>query len=659
MMEASVKILILEDISSDLELILDRIKDTKLKFSYLWVENEEEYKKGIIKFTPDIIIADYMLPDYTGLEALHLATELCPSTPFIIVTGEVNEDVAIECRKLGAIEYVMKEHLKSIGPAINQALEQKQLKTKKDLAEKSLKENERKFRSIFETAKDAIIITNDAWDIISFNKRFLDLFEYKEEEIRGKSLNILLPQNYRPDLSSSFRNFPLTKEHHLNEKTVELDGQRRDGSFFPLELSLSHWRTNGDHFFIGIIHDITDKKRSELALIRAKEKSDEMNCLRSCFLANISHEIRTPLVGIIGFASILLEELKDKRHLEMVQDIFNGGKRLKDTLTQILEYTSVEDNKYEVMLKPLNVTEVVNDTVKLFEKEAISKNLSLKIECQDNNIIANADEKLLRIVLNNLISNAIIFTEEGGIIVNVYKSRIIGKSLANVSIKDSGRGISVKDLEIIFEPYRQVSEGFNRSYEGLGLGLTIAKRMVQLMHGEIEIESEVNEGSNFTIHLPISPGDVSEAIITSASSTGIIISRKIQKINCEEPLPKLLLVEDDKLTIILMTKYLNELFEVDVAHNGEKAINLVKQKNYSAILMDIDLGQSKNGVEIAKEIRKIDNYKETAIMAVTAYAMPQDKEKIMSNGYFNHFFSKPFDMQEIIKKIQELLNSSD
>ena len=218
------------------ELILDRIKDTKLEFSHLWVESEEEYKKGIIEFTPDIIVADYMLPDYTGLEALHLATELCPLTPFIIVTGEVNEDVAIECRELGAIEYVMKEHLKSIGPAINQALEQKQLKAKKVLAEESLKENERKFRSIFETAKDAIIITNETWDIVSFNKRFLDLFEYSEEEIRGKPLNILMPH----ELSSDFRIFPLTEEHHLNEKTVELDGKRKDGSF---SLWNYHFRT--------------------------------------------------------------------------------------------------------------------------------------------------------------------------------------------------------------------------------------------------------------------------------------------------------------------------------------------------------------------------------------------------------------------------------
>ena len=651
----SVKILILEDVSSDFELILDKIKDTKLKFSHLWVESEEEYKKGIIEFIPDIIIADYMLPDYTGLEALHLATELCPLTPFIIVTGEVNEDVAIECRRLGAIEYVMKEHLKSIGPAINQALEQKQLKAEKYLAEKSLKENERKFRSIFETAKDAIIITNDTWDIISFNKRFLDLFEYNEEEIRGKPLNILMPH----ELSLDFRIFPVTEEHHLNEKIVELDGKRKDGSFFPLELSLSDWRTNGDHFFIGIIRDITDKKRAELALIKAKEKSEEMNYLRSYFLANISHEIRTPLVGILGFATILLEELKDKRHLQMVKDIFNGGKRLKDTLTQILEYTSLEENKFEVMLEQLNVTEIVNDTVKLFEKEAISKNLFLKIDCQDNNIIAKADEKLLRIVLINLISNAIVFTEKGGVTVNVYKSRVIGKSLANVGIKDSGRGISVKDFEIIFEPYRQVSEGFNRSYEGLGLGLTIAKGMVQLMHGEIEIESEVNEGSNFTIHLPINPVDVDEEIITSTSGTGKVKSRKIQKIKSEELLPKLLLVEDDKLTVILMTKYLNVLFEVDVAIDEESAINFVKRKNYSAILMDINLGQSKNGIEVAKEIRKIDKYKETAIIAVTAYAMPQDKEKIMSNGYFTHFFSKPFNMQEIIKTIQEVLTSQD
>ena len=530
-MEDSVKILILEDLSTDVELILDRIQDTKLKFSHLWVESEEEFRKGILEFTPDIIISDYMLPNYTGLEALHLASNLCPSTPFIIVTGEANEDVAIECRKFGAIEYVMKEHLKSIGPAIKQSLEKKHLKVNKEKAEKSLKENEEKFRSIFETANDAILIADDDGNITSFNDSFLYLFGYETEEIQGQPFANLIRQKPGEETSFDIRRIPINKEQQFENKQIrELEGQRKDGSIFPLELSLSDWNANGNHFFTVIIRDITARKQVELALIREKEKSDEINRLKSCFLANISHEIRSPLVGILGFAHILLEELSDSKHLEMAQNILMGGKKLKYILTQILDYTSIEDNKCEVLLKPSNLFELVNDVVKSFSKEIELKNIYIKIKCQDDNVIANVDEKLLRIVLNNLISNSITFTEKGGITLNVYKSRVIGKFLANVSIKDTGVGIPLKNQVNIFRPYQPGRKILKKNNEGLGLGLAIARRMVRLMHGEIELESELNEGSIFTIHLPLCIEDRNSEMYAVVNNY-LVESNKFQTLN--------------------------------------------------------------------------------------------------------------------------------
>jgi signal transduction histidine kinase len=216
----------------------------------------------------------------------------------------------------------------------------------------------------------------------------------------------------------------------------------------------------------------------------------------------MSHELRTPLSGILGFAQILKEELNDGHYKEMADMMFASGKRLLSTLDAILEFSSLESGKTEIVLKEINVADLTEDLLGKFAKLIQEKGLKLSFEVKEKKALVSADEKLLRQALDNIIGNAIKFTKSGKITLDVNKTVLYDKEWITIGIADTGIGIANEKLNIIFEEFRQASEGVTRNYEGNGLGLTISKKIVDLMQGYITVESKNGRGSKFTVHLP-------------------------------------------------------------------------------------------------------------------------------------------------------------
>ncbi|MCE1190180.1 MAG: ATP-binding protein [Ignavibacteria bacterium] len=253
---------------------------------------------------------------------------------------------------------------------------------------------------------------------------------------------------------------------------------------------------------IVVVSDITDKKIAEAELIQAKERAEEMNRVKSSFLANMSHELRTPLIGILGYAEILQSELADPMHLKMADTIFNSGKRLSRTLNMILDLSKIEANKLEVSLGRVGVVRCVHDAALLFSAPALQKGLAFDISCPNEEIYANLDEHLLVEILHNLLNNALKYTRAGSVVVIVENEFDNARHWVSIRVQDTGIGIHKNDLPLIFEEFRQVSEGFGRSYEGSGLGLTITKRITELMYGHLVVHSEVGKGSTFMVRFP-------------------------------------------------------------------------------------------------------------------------------------------------------------
>jgi signal transduction histidine kinase len=391
----------------------------------------------------------------------------------------------------------------------------------------------------------------------------------------------------------------------------------------------------GEPLVLSIFRDITELKRREAELNEAKEKAEAMNHLKSTFLANMSHELRTPLINIMGYAEILIDEAEDESSQEMLNSILRGGERLRDTLNSILDLSNLESSKTDMLFEIGDLNRIANKVYDEYKDAAEAVGLQLGIELCETPVSALIDDKLLLQVVKNLVNNAIKYTDQGFVKI---VTTIVGtgkQKMASIKVIDSGIGISETKLDQIFEPFRQVSEGAGRKYEGAGLGLTIAKKFVELMAGEISVESREGIGSVFTIDFIYDTKD---------------------RLEDDDPdtlgKQKILIVEDDPVGANLMKMYLIRNYYVVICHQGEEALDILEAEKFDLIIMDINLPGGMNGVEVTQKLREFEAYNKTPVIAVTAFTLPGDEQLFLESG-FDGFLVKPFKREDFINSISQ------
>jgi len=450
------------------------------------------------------------------------------------------------------------------------------------------------------------------------------------------------------------RNFPDKERMYLAEWGIKsiilvpIAIRKEFGGFLGLDMFTEDhvFSSSEDSIFQMVassIGGILEREKVHHELITAKEKAVESDRLKSTLLSNMSHEFRTPMNGILGFAELLSDELEDSLSRQMARNILDAGHRLMTTLDTILDLSQLESKKIQVGLTEEKLVDVLQPMMSRYVIMAEQKKLSFEFLVFDENIYATIDVELLRKVMHNIIENAIKFTKTGGVSVEI-SSEISDESnlLATISIRDTGIGISPEHQKIIFQEFRQVSEGWGRGYEGSGLGLSVAKRMVALLGGDIMLESEVGHGSEFKIIFNgFHPTDANSLKISSKQKA--LVNKSIS----------VLLVEDNYINKDMTTIFLKGLCSIDYAETGEQAIDLAKQKVYDVILMDINLGSGMNGVQATSTIRASENYKNVPIVALTGFAMAGDREKFLSQG-FTHYLCKPFDRHHLLQLINSI-----
>jgi CheY-like chemotaxis protein len=358
------------------------------------------------------------------------------------------------------------------------------------------------------------------------------------------------------------------------------------------------------------------------------------------------------MVGVLGFADILLDELTEPSHIEMVSTIKNSGMRLISTLDSILDLSRIEANKQDLNTSYVNLIEILNEVIKLYNPLIKRKKIFLKSDFPEKKVYLNSDKNLLHKIFNNLIDNAVKYTHQGGIIVKLFVQDRESDKKIFVEITDTGVGIPKEFHKIIFEPFRQVSEGFSRKYEGTGLGLSITKRLIELLSGSITLKSDPGKGSTFIVIFPYT--NIVQEINTHAEN--ILVKNEVTN----KPFDKLnvLLVEDDLGNAGVISAYLQDYFNIDHVTNGQAAVKICSSIKYNAVLMDINL-KGIDGVETLKQIRKLnDHYSNIPVIAITAYAMLGDKEKFLSFG-FTHYLSKPFTKADLVVTINKALQNPE
>ncbi|MGB9664108.1 MAG: PAS domain S-box protein [Ignavibacteria bacterium] len=366
--------------------------------------------------------------------------------------------------------------------------------TDRILSELEVQKSELLFRTVWENSIDAMRLVDENGIVVKVNQAYLNLFKVTEEQVLNKPFYLVYDESSYNENITKFSE--RIKTNSIPEK-IEMDMLLWNKEKIYLEARNKILVIDNKKYVLTIFRDMTERKKYEMELIKAKEEALEMSRLKSNFLANMSHEIRTPLNGMIGFSELLKEHLEGD-YKEWATIIHNGSLRLLETLNTILDFSQIEADKVIPYYTEFDVKDLTENVVRLFSQVTIKKGLSLNFHCNLKNTKVKCDEKLYRRIATNLINNAVKFTFKGK--VNVILTEDNGNFILRV--QDTGIGIPEDKLDYIFLEFRQVSEGLGRQFEGTGLGLTIVKKYVEKLNGKIEVRSKVGEGSTFTIYLP-------------------------------------------------------------------------------------------------------------------------------------------------------------
>ena len=395
--------------------------------------------------------------------------------------------------------------------------------------------------------------------------------------------------------------------------------------------------------------EIDRREKMGEALLIAKEAAEESSNMKSALLANMSHELRTPMNGILGFSELLYDNLEDDDHKKMAHHIWKSGERLMNTLNTVLDLSMLESGNLQIANQDIKISEIINIITEPYLDVLQSKELKLILD-NPTDLKVCADGKVIQRIISSLFDNAVKFTHEGSI--SVFSKEFIkdGTRWISISIKDTGMGIPKDKHQIIFKEFRQVSEGYGRSQEGAGLGLSLSLKMARLIGGDIKMHSELHIGSTFELIFP-------DFNLNSAAKVTEKINLNTHLVNVGDATKvNILIVEDNLINVDLIVKYIPDSFNVVVAFNGYQAVSKASKKQFHLILMDINLGPGMNGIETLKEIKKMKGYAEVPFVAVTGYSdvVPELSEHTL---LFDAIITKPFSKNELMDTINGLFKA--
>jgi PAS domain S-box-containing protein len=506
--------------------------------------------------------------------------------------------------------------------------------------------------AMMDTALDCIIVMDHDGRIVEFNPAAERTFGYARADVVGRPLaDAIVPPSRRAAHVAGLRHYLATGESRFLGQRIEVVAMRAGGEEFPVELAITPIVNDGHPIFTAYLRDITERRRAEDELRRSKESAEAGSRAKSEFLATMSHEIRTPMNGVLGFAELLADTSLDAEQRHHLDTIRESGEALLKIINDILDFSKMEAGSMRLESTPLDFSATAGEVTRLLGAQANAKHVELLIDDRaDAPLWLVGDPGRVRQVLVNLVGNAIKFTERGSVRITVQRVQDhSGPGSVRCAISDTGVGIPADKLPVLFQKFSQADGSSTRRYGGTGLGLAISKQLVQLMGGDIGVESEHGRGSTFWFTLPLPTAEQMDESVgrsTTATETTELAPQAASACGLA------LVAEDGRTNQMVASLMLRRLgWSADIVSTGGDAVAMYRKKAYDIVFMDCHMPEM-DGFEATEEIRRIeaDSGHRVPIVATTASVLPEERARCLRSG-MDDFVAKPIQLRDMRRVI--------
>ena len=520
----------------------------------------------------------------------------------------------------------------------------------------ALRDSSTRIQSILDTVADGIITIDERGKVETFNPAAERVFGYAAAELVGGNVKMLMPEPYHSQHDGYLRNYRATGEARVIGIGREVRGRRKDGSTFPLELAVGEMNLGDERHFTGIVRDVTERKQAEHAVVAARIEAEQANAAKGMFLATMSHEIRTPLNGLLGMLELLSMSPLDAEQRESLEIARDSGRGLVRIIDDVLDHAKIEAGKLEIRPESVSIAHLLRRVVNTYHAVASAHDLALN-QIVDPRISPSLLADPLRVlqILNNLVSNALKFTHDGGVEIRAeFLGRSGGADTVRLSVKDTGIGIAPEVQQQLFRPFEQAGAVTARLYGGTGLGLSISRRLAEMMGGTIQLQSAPGEGTtiSLTLTLPISDAAPAEyGTQASIPATPLLAPG-------ESPL--VLAVDDHSTNRELLARQILALgLRVRKAADGREALALWRGGGFALVITDCNM-PGMDGYALSQAIREIEATEarpRTPIIAWTANVLPGAVVQCQAAG-MDDILTKPAELAVLKETVLKWLGDA-